>query len=769
MEEALYPGITLRRGIPQSPPRENEDKSPFRYDDIYETDSRISSGSFGTVYHCHTILPSMETEVKDVKDKEQSSSTSPSFAVKILDRSRLKSKDDKAVFREVSILHELVSHPHVITLVDFFVTRDHLYIVQELAAGGDVFARLCLRNHYSEEDARQLSVVLLETVSYIHERRIVHRDLKPENLLLRDESDDSSMLLADFGFARRIPEKEKCTTRCGTPAFVAPEVLLGIPYATSVDLWSVGCLLYFLISGYPCFQGNNHRDLFRKVRAGDFVFHEKYWKNVSVSAKQLIANLLTVNADKRWTALQALESKWIREESAQQLSSHDLSGSLREMDKFRPRRKWKSAAHAIGWAATAPFWVSEAVTFSQQLSKWDQKVFESEDKDDAATAGSSKKTSVSMPNFSNLRPLSSIMSKISRVRFSDVYELGAQLRKGSYATVWECVHKQSKEVLAVKRIVREGLQTSDDEAVLNEVALMQSLSGNKYVVQLLDFFEEEDCFYLVMEYMKGGDVFDRVVEKSHYTEKDARDLAIILLKAVRSLHQSHIAHRDIKPQNLLLTSKDSDSEIKLGDFGFSQRVHLPESLTSRVGTPTYVSPEVLKNLPHDERVDLWSVGVVIWVLLVGYPPFMNEKQTELFRMIRTGDYEFDDKDWKQISPDARQLVSGLLTVDPKERWTVDDALKSAWIRQDEHALSSISLRDSMEVIRGTRGRLRKLAKAFRFFGKDSSVKEVEANTVAQDTVNSIDQTSANVAAATEKDREKASKILEQLNSVITNN
>ena len=159
-----------------------------------------------------------------------------------------------------------------------------------------------------------------------------------------------------------------------------------------------------------------------------------------------------------------------------------------------------------------------------------------------------------------------------------------------------------KKDFACKIVNRQGLQPEDDEAVLNEVAIMQSLTENKYVVQIMDFYEEDDYFYIVMELVKGGDAFDRIVEKTVYTEWDARQLAANLLVAVGSLHKQGIAHRDIKPENVLLKHRGDDTSIRIADFGFAKRVHCRNSLVQRVGTPAYIAPEILKNIPYDERV-----------------------------------------------------------------------------------------------------------------------------------------------------------------------
>lgn len=411
------------------------------------------------------------------------------------------------------------------SLIDFFVRPEEFHIVQVFAEGGDVFDRLAKRTTFSEEDARELAKRLLETMRDMHKRGYVHRDLKPENLLLQAVDVDSNILVADFGFSKKIP-KEGLRTRCGTPAFVSPEILVGAPYFQEVDMWSVGVLLFLLIGGYPAFQDDSHRGLFRKIRAADYIFHETYWEHVSIEAKQLISSLLVVNPAHRWTAQEALESSWIQMEG-DTLSQRDLTMALQEMRKFNARRRLKSAMQAVHWVTTANFWNPDNVTFSQQVKN----------------GNSDSKQKIKTPTVV--------------LTFRDVYELKKKLRKGSFATVWECIHKETQDIYAVKIINRAGLKPSDDEAVMNEVAILQSLV-HRTIVQLVDFYEEKDYFFLVMDYMTGGDVFDRIVEMNHYTEKDARDLVKILLKAVKFMHIQGVAHRDLKPQNLLLKVRENE-------------------------------------------------------------------------------------------------------------------------------------------------------------------------------------------------------------------
>merc|ERR1711933_658317 len=189
----------------------------------------------------------------------------------------------------------------------------------------------------------------------------------------------------------------------------------------------------------------------------------------------------------------------------------------------------------------------------------------------------------------------------------------------------------------------------------------------------------------------GGELFDRIVSKSFYNEKEARDVCKILFEAIGYCHSKQVAHRDLKPENLLLRSEDNDSEIKIADFGFAKKCLTPNSLTTQCGTPGYVAPEILEGVAYDTQADMWSLGVIVYILLGGYPPFIEQNQRDLFKKIRKGEYEFHDEYWNQISSDAKDLISSLLTVNPDDRATAKMVLSSKWILGDDAALAGKDL------------------------------------------------------------------------------
>jgi serine/threonine protein kinase len=637
--------------------------------------------SFDTLYTLPRVQTLGEGSFGTVK-VAQHKVTAKEYAVKIIDRTRLKPKDDAAVFREVDILQELKSHPNIVGLVDFFETKDTFWVVQELAPNGDVFDALAKRKFYSEEDARSLAKNLISALEYMHSKNIAHRDLKPENLLLANtDSDSDNLKVADFGFAKKI--SQGLSTRCGTPAFVAPEVIMGLcPYDAKVDTWSCGVILYLLLGGYPPFQSKDTQSLFRKIRAADYSFHDVYWKPISNEAKQLIVRMITISPKARISAKDALNSEWITTQDEalnSKMKQTNLESSIEQLRKFNAKRKLKGLVHTVKFLTGASFWDSEVVSFWTPPNQNDD--------------GKSQDTSSIRTSFNGTKLVS---AKVGQT-FKDFYTLQHEIRSGSHATIYHGKTIEGNGDFAIKAFKRNG--PKNDSKVMNEVAILHSLR-HFHIVKLLDFFEERTYFYLIMERMIGGDVFEKIVEKTQYTEKDARDLVKDLLHAVEYIHGRGVAHRDLKPQNLLLVTENDDTSIKICDFGFAKRVHTPQSLFTRCGTPTYVAPEILKNHPHDISVDMWSVGVIIYVVLVGYPPFIDEDQKRLFEKIRHGVFEFYPEDWDPVSEDAKDLIRKCLVVDPCNRFTVSEALEHIWIvGGNDDDLMDHDLTDSQRGVR----------------------------------------------------------------------
>lgn len=280
--------------------------------------------------------------VKEASNKD----TGESYAVKIVTKSKLTKEDEVALHDEIQVLKDL-QHPNIIRLYDVFEEKEYYYLVTEKMMGGELFDRIVQKSYYNEKEARDVCRILFGALNYIHSKKIAHRDLKPENLLLLSSDNDADIKIADFGFAKKCPTPKSLSTQCGTPGYVAPEILEGAKYDTQSDMWSLGVIVYILLGGYPPFIEQNQRDLFRKIRTGQYKFHDEYWSQVSEGAKNLIRSLLTVNPDTRKNANQVLENDQWMNEGDDTLANQDLGVNLKEFKKFNAKRKMKAAIKAV--------------------------------------------------------------------------------------------------------------------------------------------------------------------------------------------------------------------------------------------------------------------------------------------------------------------------------------------------------------------------------------------------------------------------------------
>ncbi|DAZ96535.1 TPA: hypothetical protein N0F65_011212 [Lagenidium giganteum] len=289
-------------------------------------------------------------------------------------------------------------------------------------------------------------------------------------------------------------------------------------------------------------------------------------------------------------------------------------------------------------------------------------------------------------------------------KVTDSYTLGKVIGSGSYSVVRASEHKATKEKFAIKCIQRSQLTEEDDEAIIMEVNILKQMD-HPNIMKLHDFFTEPDYYYLVTEFVSGGELFDRIVEKESYTEKEARDLVKILLGAIKYCHDKGVVHRDLKPENLLLMSKDDDASIKLADFGFAKKVTMDDSgLVTTCGTPGYVAPEILEGASYGKPVDIWSIGVITYILLCGYPPFHDDAQAILFRKIKRGKFQFDSPYWDNISNDAKDFIKKMLVVNPKDRAPVDALMAHAWIVGQD--VATVPLEMTMKELRRFHARKR---------------------------------------------------------------
>jgi len=277
----------------------------------------------------------------------------------------------------------------------------------------------------------------------------------------------------------------------------------------------------------------------------------------------------------------------------------------------------------------------------------------------------------------------------------DTYDIKDELGKGAFSIVKLAINKKTGEKVAVKIIDKTQCSAeSDAKRLKTEVEILKTVK-HPHIVGLRDLFENPQNLYLVMELVTGGELFDKIVEKGQYSEKEAAATIKKILSAVDYLHSINIAHRDLKPENLLLAG-DDDTNVLLSDFGLSKIISQDTMMETACGTPYYVAPEVLSAQGYDKEVDLWSIGVITYLLLCGFPPFYGETLPEVFEQIMKADYEFPDPYWTDISKEAKDFISKLLVVDSKKRLTAKQAIEHPWITSASNSTKPLHVKAALE-------------------------------------------------------------------------
>ncbi|KAL8132151.1 hypothetical protein AgCh_007879 [Apium graveolens] len=264
----------------------------------------------------------------------------------------------------------------------------------------------------------------------------------------------------------------------------------------------------------------------------------------------------------------------------------------------------------------------------------------------------------------------------------EYYNLGRKLGHGQFGTTFLCVEKATGKEYACKSIAKRKLVTEDDvEDVRREIEILHHLSGDPNVVSIKGAFEDAVAVHVIMELCGGGELFDRITKRGHYTERKAANLARTILKVVEACHSMGVMHRDLKPENFLFVNEEEESALKTIDFGLSVFFKPGEIFTDVVGSPYYVAPEVLRKR-YSQAADIWSAGVIIYILLSGVPPFWAETEQDIFEEVLRGDLDFSSDPWPKISDSAKDLVRRMLVRDPKRRMTAHEALCHPWVRVD---------------------------------------------------------------------------------------
>uniref|UniRef100_A0AAX7SGI9 Ribosomal protein S6 kinase n=1 Tax=Astatotilapia calliptera TaxID=8154 RepID=A0AAX7SGI9_ASTCA len=569
------------------------------------------------------------------------------YAMKVLKKAAIvqKAKTTEHTRTERQVLEHIRQSPFLVTLHYAFQTQSKLHLILDYVSGGEMFTHLYQRDHFPEEAVQIYIGEIILALEHLHKLGIVYRDIKLENILL---DSDGHVVLTDFGLSKEFLEEDKGRTYsfCGTIEYMAPEIIRGKSgHGKSVDWWSLGILMFELLTGASPFTLEGERNSQSEVSKRILRCDPPFPSMIGPIAQDLLKKLLVKDPHKRLGS---------GPRGAEDIKAHPFFKGL----------NWDDLAQKKVASPFKPELKSEldVGNFAEEFTGMD-------------------------PVYSPaITPNTSPLAMLQESQFFQHYELcfqGPPLGEGSFSVCRKCKHKQTGHEYAVK-IVSRRMEANTHR----EIAALRQCESHPNIVKLYDIFTDQYHTYLVMELLRGGELLERIKRKKLFGEAEASQLLQSLVSAVSFMHEAGVVHRDLKPENVLFADEGEDSVLKVIDFGFARLCPAGSApLQTPCFTLQYAAPELFESAGYDKACDLWSLGVILYTMLSGQVPFQSEQRgmtssyaADIMQKIKEGDFSLDGEPWKGVSEDAKELVKGLLTVDPESRLKLSDLKENSWLQ-----------------------------------------------------------------------------------------
>uniref|UniRef100_A0A2K5U1F5 non-specific serine/threonine protein kinase n=1 Tax=Macaca fascicularis TaxID=9541 RepID=A0A2K5U1F5_MACFA len=570
------------------------------------------------------------------------------YAMKVLKKASLKDRVRTKMERDILVE---VNHPFIVKLHYAFQTEGKLYLILDFLRGGDVFTRLSKEVLFTEEDVKFYLAELALALDHLHQLGIVYRDLKPENILL-DEI--GHIKLTDFGLSKEsVDQEKKAYSFCGTVEYMAPEV-------------------FEMLTGTLPFQGkdrNETMNMILKAKLGMPQF-------LSAEAQSLLRMLFKRNPANR-----------LGSEGVEEIKRHLFFANI-DWDKLYKREVQPPFKPASGKPDDTfcfdPEFTAKTPKDSPGLpaSANAHQLFKGFSFVATSIAEEYKITPITS---ANVLPIVQINGNAAQ--FGEVYELKEDIGVGSYSVCKRCVHATTNMEFAVKIIDKSKRDPSE------EIEILMRYGQHPNIITLKDF-------------VKGGELLDRILKQKCFSEREASDILYVISKTVDYLHCQGVVHRDLKPSNILYMDESASADsIRICDFGFAKQLRGENGLLlTPCYTANFVAPEVLMQQGYDAACDIWSLGVLFYTMLAGYTPFANgpnDTPEEILLRIGNGKFSLSGGNWDNISGGAKDLLSHMLHMDPRQRYTTEQILKHPWItHRDQLPNDQPKRNDVSHVVKG---------------------------------------------------------------------
>uniref|UniRef100_A0A2K5U185 non-specific serine/threonine protein kinase n=1 Tax=Macaca fascicularis TaxID=9541 RepID=A0A2K5U185_MACFA len=577
------------------------------------------------------------------------------YAMKVLKKASLKDRVRTKMERDILVE---VNHPFIVKLHYAFQTEGKLYLILDFLRGGDVFTRLSKEVLFTEEDVKFYLAELALALDHLHQLGIVYRDLKPENILL-DEI--GHIKLTDFGLSKEsVDQEKKAYSFCGTVEYMAPEV-------------------FEMLTGTLPFQGkdrNETMNMILKAKLGMPQF-------LSAEAQSLLRMLFKRNPANR-----------LGSEGVEEIKRHLFFANI-DWDKLYKREVQPPFKPASGKPDDTfcfdPEFTAKTPKDSPGLpaSANAHQLFKGFSFVATSIAEEYKITPITS---ANVLPIVQINGNAAQ--FGEVYELKEDIGVGSYSVCKRCVHATTNMEFAVKIIDKSKRDPSE------EIEILMRYGQHPNIITLKDVGISKSRYQL------RGELLDRILKQKCFSEREASDILYVISKTVDYLHCQGVVHRDLKPSNILYMDESASADsIRICDFGFAKQLRGENGLLlTPCYTANFVAPEVLMQQGYDAACDIWSLGVLFYTMLAGYTPFANgpnDTPEEILLRIGNGKFSLSGGNWDNISGGAKDLLSHMLHMDPRQRYTTEQILKHPWItHRDQLPNDQPKRNDVSHVVKG---------------------------------------------------------------------
>lgn len=607
------------------------------------------------------------------------------YAMKILRKAKLRFRDRLRSKKERDILVE-VQHPFIVRLNYAFQTEGKLFLVLDFVRGGDLFTRLNSEVMFTEEDVKFYLAESLLALTHLHSLGIIYRDLKPENILLDEEG---HIKLTDFGLSKEALD-DKAYSFCGTVEYMSPEVIARQGHTKSADFWSLGVVMFEMLTGVLPFQGDNRKETMHqiiKIKLSMPLY-------LSIEAQSLLRCLFKRNPANRLGSgprggkdimdhifFQSINFEKLYEKKITPpfipAVPRDSAYVIDEQNLTQESPGVPASANARelfrGFSFVAPTLAMQCDELANTSNT--SKSIRSVDKNNNVLVNPSSAL-LPDPTTTNASTDKHSVNHAANILLKD-YEFKEQIASGAFSTCRKAIKKSDGKLYACKIIDKYKKDCAE------EVEILLRFSNHPNIVTLHQVIEDVEHTYLIMEYLKGGELLDMILGQKYFTEREASAVLEVIAVTVKHLHDNGVVHRDLKPSNIMYADNHEPSSIKICDFGFAKQIRAENGLLmTPCYTASWVAPEVLLEQGYDKACDVWSLGVLLYTMLAGYTPFATGDENspvKILQRIGSGVVDMSSGNWRNVSFQAKDLVQKMLHADPKRRICIADVLAHIWI------------------------------------------------------------------------------------------